>query len=94
MAELQTPDITSKGREMIKAKQGPILVVVDYQTCYPEAVVVEETGVEDNIHAFSEIFSQHGFPRHLHSDNVAPFNVKDSYLLQQYSVTHITNYIA
>ena len=98
MAELQSPDITSKGREMIKAKRGPILVVVDYLTCYPEAVVVQGTGVEDNIHAFSEIFSRHGFPRHLHSDNGAPFNGKDSHLLQQYfkakGVTHIPNYSA
>ena len=75
-----------------------ILVVVDALTRYAEAVVVQGTGVEDNIHAFSEIFSRHGFPRHLHSDNGAPFNGKDSHLLQQYfkakGVTHIPNYSA
>ena len=75
-----------------------ILVLVDALTRYPEAVVVHGTGAEDNIHAFSEIFSRHGFPSRIHSDNGAPFNGTDSHLLQQYfrdkGVAHIPNYSA
>ena len=78
--------------------QKHILVVVDAWTRYPEAVVVKGTGAEDNIHAFSEVFSRHGYPSRVHSENKAPFNWKDSHLLQRYfkakGVTHITNYSA
>ena len=57
--------------------------------------VVKGTSAEDNIQAFSEVFSRHGVPRKLHSDNRAPFNGKDSHLLQRYltnmGIKHITN---
>jgi hypothetical protein len=72
-----------------------ILVVIDGLTRYPEVAIVRGTGANDNIQAFSDIFSRHGVPSRLHSDNGAPFNGKDSHLLQQYlknmGVTHITN---
>ena len=61
-----------------------ILVIIDGLTRYPEVMVVRGTSAEDNIHAFSEVFSRHGIPAHLHSDNGAPFNGKDSHLLQRY----------
>ena len=57
-------------------------------------VVVKGTRADDNILAFAEIFRWHGVPNRLHSDNGAPFNGKDSRLLQQYlrsrGVVHIT----
>ena len=57
--------------------------------------IVRGTGADDNIQAFSDIFSRHGIPSRLHSDNGAPFNGKDIHLLQQYlrsmGVSHITN---
>ena len=72
-----------------------ILVVIDGLTRYPEVTVIKGTSADDNIQAFSEIFSRHGVPSRLHSDNGAPFNAKDSHLLQQYlrsmGVVHITN---
>ena len=72
-----------------------ILVVIDALTRYPEVVVVRGTSAEDNIHAFSDIFTRHGYPEHLHSDNGPPFNGNDSHLLQQYfksvDVKHVTN---
>ena len=41
------------------------------------------------------MFSRHGVPRRLHSDNGAPFNGKDSHLLQKYlrnmGIDRITN---
>ena len=72
-----------------------ILVVIDGLTRYPEVVVSKSTSADDNILAFAEIFSRHGVPNRLHSNNGAPFNGKDSRLLQQYlrsmGVVHITN---
>ena len=72
-----------------------ILVIIDGLTRYPEAIVVRGTSAEANIHAFAEVFSRHGLPKYLHSDNGAPFNGKDSHLLQQYltnlGIEHITN---
>ena len=72
-----------------------ILVVIDSLTRYPEVVVVKGTSTDDNFQAFTEIFRRHGVPDRLHSDNNAPFNGKDSHLLQQYlrsmGVTNITN---
>ena len=61
-----------------------ILVIVDGLTRYPEVAMVRGTSAEDNIQAFSDVFSRHGISRRLHSDNGAPFNGKDSHLLQKY----------
>ena len=72
-----------------------ILVVFDGLTRYPKVVVVKSTSADDNIKAFAEIFSRHGVPDRLHTDNGAPFNGKDSHLLQHYlrsmGVTNIIN---
>ena len=61
-----------------------VLVVIDGLTRYPEVQVVSGTSGEDNIRAFSEIFSRHGIPQQLCTDNRAPFNGKDSHILQTY----------
>ena len=75
-----------------------ILVLIDALTRYPEVLVVKGTGAEDNIHAFSEVFSRHGYPTYLHSDNGPPFNGNESHLLQKYfesiNVKHIPNHSA
>ena len=55
-----------------------LLVVIDGLTRYPEVAVVNGTGADDNIRAFADIFSRHGVPKRLHSDNGAPFNGKGS----------------
>ena len=74
-----------------------ILVVMDGLTRYPEAVVVQGTSAEDNIHAFSKIFSRHGVQK-FYSDNGPPFNGRDSHLLQQYfqnvAIQHLPNHSA
>ena len=53
------------------------------------------TSAEDNIQVFSKVFSRHSIPKRLHSDNGAPFNGKDSHLLQKYlnnmGIEHVTN---
>ena len=75
-----------------------ILVVIDTLTRYPEVEVVKGTGADNNIHAFSRIFTRHGYPRILHSDNGPPFNGKESHLLQRYfksvGVKHVPNHSA
>ena len=38
-----------------------LLVVIENLTRYPEVTVVNGTSADDNIHSFSEIFSQHKF---------------------------------
>ena len=45
---------------------------------------VKGTGVKDNIHAFDQVFSRHGFPTVLFSDNGAPFNGNRHHELQEY----------
>ena len=42
-----------------------ILVIIDGLTRYPEVLVVKGTSAEDNIQAFSEVFSRHGVTAHL-----------------------------
>jgi hypothetical protein len=75
-----------------------LLVVIDNLTRYPEVTVVNGTSADDNIHSFSEIFSRHGYPAIVHSDNGAPFNGNDSHLLKKYfrsvGVEHIPNHSA
>ena len=53
-----------------------ILVIVDGLTRHLEVAVVRGTSAEDNIQAFSEVFSRHGIPRRLHSDNGDPSTAK------------------
>ena len=61
-----------------------ILVMIDGLTRYPKVQVVNGTSGEANIRAFSEIFSRHGIPQQLCTDNGAPFNGSGSHILQTY----------
>ena len=74
-----------------------ILVILDALTRYPEVITVQGTSGEANIRAFSEVFSRHGYPETLHSDNGPPFNYSSDtgHLIDEYfrsvGVTHYTN---
>ena len=46
-----------------------VLLVQDYLTKYPEAVVVKGTSAESNIPILEEIFGRHGYPDCLITDN-------------------------
>lgn len=61
-----------------------VLVMVDHLTKYPEVEVVKGTSAQDNILAMDNIFSRHGFPAVLHTDNGAPFNGGRRHELQEY----------
>ena len=61
-----------------------LLVLIDKLSKYVEVEVVSGTSAEANIRAFDNTFSCHGNPKHLLSDNGAPFNGGPSHMLQQY----------
>ena len=61
-----------------------ILVVIDKLSRYPEVAVVNSTSADDNIEAFDNMFTRHGYPKDLISDNGPPFNGLDTHQLQQY----------
>ena len=61
-----------------------VLVMVDHLTKYPEVEVVKGTSAHDNIIAIDNIFTRHGFPAVLHTDNGAPFNGGRRHELQEY----------
>ena len=53
-----------------------ILVLQDYLTKYPEAILVKNTAAKDNIRALEEVFGRHGYPEVLITDNGLPWNGK------------------
>ena len=61
-----------------------ILVVIDKLSRYPEVAIVNSTSAEENIEAFDNIFTRHGYCKDLTSDNGPPFNGLETHKLQQY----------
>ena len=61
-----------------------ILVLQDYLTKYPEALVVKNTAAEANIRALEEVFGRHGYPIKMRTDNGPPWNGVESHAMQQY----------
>ena len=61
-----------------------LLVVIDKLSRYPEVAVVNSTSADDNIEAFDNIFTRHGYCKDLISDGGPPFNGNDTHHLQQY----------
>ena len=77
-------------------KEGKhLLVVVDYMSRYRELEVVQGTSAANNMVAFDNIVSRHGFPSIVRIDNGPPFNGNDRHELQKYfawaGITHIPN---
>ena len=61
-----------------------LLVVIDKLSKYPEVAVVKSTSADDNIEAFDNIFTRHGYCESLISDGGPPFNGTGTHKLQQY----------
>ena len=61
-----------------------ILVVQDYLTKYPEAIITKGTAAKDNIGALEEIFGRHGYPKEIITDNGPPWNGLDTHEMKQY----------
>ena len=58
--------------------------MIDELSEYPEVEVVKGIGANNNIEAFDNIFTQHGYCKRLKSDNEPLSNSNDSHLLQKY----------
>ena len=61
-----------------------ILVIQDYLTKYPEAVLVNSTATKHNIPVMEEVFGRHGYPNKMITDNGAPWNGKETQAMKQY----------
>ena len=61
-----------------------LLVVIDKLSRYPEVAVVNSTSADDNIEAFHNIFTRHGYCESLISDGGPLFNGTGTHKLQQY----------
>ena len=61
-----------------------ILVIQDYLTKYPEAIVTKGTAAKHNIQVLEEVFGRHGYPDKLITDNGPPWNGNDTHAMQQY----------
>ena len=64
--------------------QRHILVVQDYLTKYPEAIVVKSPAAKDNISILEEIFGRHGYPKEMITDNGPPWNGSETHEMKQY----------
>ena len=61
-----------------------LMVVIDMLSKYPEVVVVNSTNGDTNVKILDDIFSRHGFPQSLRTDNGPPWNGKECHSMQKY----------
>ena len=61
-----------------------LLLLIDELTRFPEVAVVNSTSADANIEALDSIFTRHGYPDSIKTDNSPPFNGTGSHLLKQY----------
>ena len=62
-----------------------LLVIIDGRTRYPEVEIVRNTSAKSTIQCFESIFSRHGIPRAIVSDNGPPFQGDE---IRQYMSTN------
>ena len=61
-----------------------LIVLIDMLSKYPEVEVVNSTNADANVKVLDDIFSRHGFPQSLRTDNGPPWNGNKSHLMQKY----------
>ena len=61
-----------------------LIVLIDMLSKYPEVEVVNSTNADTNVKVLDDIFSRHGFPQSLRTDNGPPWNGNKSHLMQKY----------
>ena len=61
-----------------------LIVVIDRLSKYPEVEIVNSTNADTNVKVLDDIFSRHGFPQTLRTDNGPPWNGNKSHLMQKY----------
>ncbi|XP_045771856.1 uncharacterized protein K02A2.6-like isoform X2 [Maniola jurtina] len=80
------------GVDYLKFKNQTILVIEDYYSNYIEIANVSSTGAKALINALKSIFSRHGIPVFLNSDNGPPYNSQEfKQFLASWSITHTTS---
>ena len=68
------------------------LLVVDYYSRYPEVIQLKTTTTQSIIHALRSIFSRHGIPQILMSDNGPQYSSQEfAAFASQYGFTHTTS---
>lgn len=69
-----------------------ILVVIDYFSRFVELEFTKSTSAKETIRLLWKVFSRHGFPCRLKSDNATAFvSAEFSQFLGDYGVTHVTS---
>ena len=78
------------GTDLFEIKGTHYLIIVDYFSCYPEAKKLTSTTSSSVITALKSIFSRHGLPEVVRSDNVPQFSSHDfSRFANTYNFNHV-----
>ena len=80
------------GSDLFMRDDVTYLLVVDYYSRYPEVIQLKTTTTQSIIHALRSIFSRHGIPQILMSDNGPQYSSQEfAAFASQYGFTHTTS---
>lgn len=80
------------GTDMFALKEKNYLLVVDYFSRYPEVIKMKSTTSDSIIEALKAIFSRHGVPETVVSDNGPQYSSREFHeFAKQYSYCHVTS---
>ena len=73
-----TPELASQkvGADVLKSQSKDYLLVVNYDSKYPEVVEIEDKTATTVVTKMKEVFTRHGIPEELMSDNM-PFDSQE-----------------
>ena len=89
-----TPDLpySEVGCDLFDFDGKPYLMIVDYFSRYFDAIELNLTNTKSVVNAMKSVFSCHGIPRKLRSDNGPQFNSKEfRSFCDQYGIQHVTS---
>lgn len=80
------------GVDIFELNSRKYLLVVDYYTKYVELALLSNSTATSVINHLKSIFSRHGIPKILQSDNGTPFNSKEiSTFMSEWQIDHTTS---
>jgi len=80
------------GTDLFELKGKHYLLVVDYFSCYPEIIKTTSNTSASTIAALKAIFSRHGIPEVVRSDNGPQYNSQEfTTFSESYGFKHITS---